>query len=346
MKKLLLTFCLLSVLCVPVSGAEYIAPQIPESSQDMMPSTSSFGEGLMELMNKALEKVVPEYHRAVSIGLSVIGIILFISCVGVIPADVHRPAEIAGICAVSALLFSNANTMVDLGSTTIQNISEYGKLLLPVMTAALAAQGGLTSSAALYAGTALIGSFLNSLISGLLLPMVYYYLALAVGNAVIGEQVLKNIRDLIKSFMGWCLKTLLTVFTTYMGITGVVSGTTDAAALKATKVTIASVVPVVGGILSDASEAVLVSAGLARNAAGIYGILAILALYALPFLRIGVHYLALRATAGLCSVIGSKSVVELIGDFSSAMGLILAMTGSVCLLQLISTVCFLKGVVN
>lgn len=81
---------------------------------------------------------------------------------------------------------------------------------------------------------------------------------------------------MVKNVVSWSLKTILTVFTTYMTVTGVVSGTTDAAALKATKVTISSVVPVVGGILSDASEAVLVSAGLMKNAAGIYGILAVL----------------------------------------------------------------------
>ena len=129
-----------------------------------------------------------------------------------------------------------------------------------------------------------------------------------------------------------------------MSITGVVSGTTDAAALKAAKMTISSVVPVVGGILSDASESVLVSAGLMKNAAGIYGILAILAVFLEPFLRIGAHYLILKLTAALCGVFGSKQMTELIGDFSSAMGLLLAMTGATCLLLLISTVCFMKGV--
>ena len=128
-----------------------------------------------------------------------------------------------------------------------------------------------------------------------------------------------------------------------MSITGVVSGTTDAAVLKTTKVTISSVVPVVGGILSDASEAVLVSAGLMKNAAGIYGIFAVLAVFLLPFLRVGVQYLLLKFTAAVCSIFAPKSITELIGDFSTAMGLLLAMTGSVCLLQLISTVCFMKG---
>ena len=129
-----------------------------------------------------------------------------------------------------------------------------------------------------------------------------------------------------------------------MGITGVISGTTDAATLKAAKLTISGVVPVVGGILSDASEAVLVSAGLVRNAAGIYGIFAILAIFLTPFLRIGCHYLLLKLTGTLCAVFGVKRCTDLIGDFTTAMGLLLAMTGSVCLLQLISTVCFLRGV--
>jgi stage III sporulation protein AE len=128
-----------------------------------------------------------------------------------------------------------------------------------------------------------------------------------------------------------------------MGITGVITGTTDAAALKATKMTISSFVPVVGSILSEASEAVLVSAGMAKNAAGIYGIFAILALFLEPFLRIGAHYLILKLTAAVCNVFGEKRATDLIEDFSSAMGFLLGMTGSICLLLLISTVCFLKG---
>jgi stage III sporulation protein AE len=101
---------------------------------------------------------------------------------------------------------------------------------------------------------------------------------------------------------------------------------------------------VVGGILSDASEAVLVSAGLVKNAVGVYGLIAIAAIAMGPFLRIGVHYLLVKLTATICNVFGTKNMTGLIEDFSSAMGLLLAMTGSVCLLLLISTVCFLKGV--
>ena len=63
-----------------------------------------------------------------------------------------------------------------------------------------------------------------------------------------------------------------------------------------------------------------------------------------PFLKIGIHYLILKLTAALCALFGAKRMTALVGDFSGAMGLLLAMTGSECLLLLISTVCFLKGV--
>ena len=242
------------------------------------------------------------------------------------------------------VLFSSSRSMIHLASETVRQLNDYGKLLFPVLTAALSAQGGITTSAALYAGTAALDLLLGSFLSGALVPAVYLYLALAAANAATGEVLLKRLRDLLRSGISWCLKTVITVFSTYMSITGVVSGTTDAAALKATKVTISSAVPVVGGILSEASEAVLVGAGMMKNAAGIYGILAVLAIFLEPFLQIGLQYLMMKATAALCSVFSEGSIPGLTEDFSAAMGLLLGMTGSVCLLLLISTVCFLKGV--
>ena len=140
------------------------------------------------------------------------------------------------------------------------------------------------------------------------------------------------------------LKTILYIYTGYISITGIVGGTTDATILKATKLSISGMVPVVGNILSDASEAVLVSAGIMKNAAGIYGLLTIIALWIGPFIRIGVQYVLLKITSGLSEMLGSKEMAGIIKDFSSTMGLVLAMTGSVSLIFLISTICFLKGV--
>lgn len=345
MSKFLLVVILIFSLAIPASAAELTAPTVPQSGREVMPEkTDSFGDGLLKLLENALGQLQPDLKEASRVSLGVVAAVMMVSLLQSFSGSVKTAAEFAGTTAIAAGLLLSANSLIRLAAETITEISEYGKLLLPVMTAAMAAQGGVSSSAALYTGTALFDAVLSSLISRLLVPMVYLFLALAAANSAMGEDLLKQMRDVAKGLISWCLKILLTVFTTYIAITGVVSGTTDAAALKATKVTISSVVPVVGGILSDASEAVLVSAGLMKNAAGIYGILAVLAVFLSPFLKIGVQYLILKLTAALCALFGAKRLTELIGDFSTAMGLLLAMTGSECLLLLISTVCFLKGV--
>ena len=338
----ILAVVVLLSLANPASALEITAPELPS---DRMPeNTQSFGQGLLELMAKLLTQIRPDIKEALGISLAVIAAVMLVCLVHTFSPGIKSLTELTGTLAIGALLLQNADAMIRLGAETITELSEYGKLLYPVMTAGLAAQGGVTASAALYAGTAAFDMVLSSLIAKVFVPGVYLFLALAAANSALGEEVLKKSRDILKNAISWCLKILLTVFTTYISVTGVVSGATDAATLKATKVTISSVVPVVGGILSDASEAVLVSAGLLKNAAGIYGLLAILAIFLEPFARIGIHYLILKATAAICSLVGSKETTALIEDFSTAMGLLLAMTGASCLLLLISTVCFLKGV--
>lgn len=345
MRFAILMIIMIGIIISPAKALELQAPDVPRSGVEYMPDDEgSFADRLLDLVHNVVEESELELSSAVTTGMGVICIVLLVALLQCFQKDVKGTAEYAGILAVSVSLFSGTKTMIQLGGKTISELSEYGKLLFPVMTAALAAQGGIGTSAAIYAGATAFSSLASVVISGVLLPMVYAYLAFAIANSAIGEDTLKNIRDLLKQVISWALKILLTVFTTYISITGFVSGTIDAAALKATKVTISSFVPVVGGILSDASEAILVSVGVAKNAAGIYGILAILAVFLKPFLRIGVHYLLLKLVSGVCGIFGTKRISNLVGDYSVAMGLILAMTGTVCILLLIATVCFMKGI--
>ena len=345
MSKVILTVVLLMSIIQPVSALEITAPEVPPSAEAYMPDTSeSFGQGLLEIFQDAIMLLRPDIKEASVACLGVIAAAMLVSLLDNCTGSVKKSAELIGTVVVAGMLLAGTKSLIRLGADTVAQMSEYGKLLLPVMTAALAAQGGISSSGALYAGTVAFDTVLTSLIKKLMIPMLYLYLAMVVANSAVGEDAIKKLRDLLKWAMTWALKIILYVFTGYMGITGVVTGTTDAAALKATKLTISGMVPVVGGILSDASEAILVSAGTVKNAAGIYGIFAILAMCLEPFLKIGVHYLMLKATGAIASVFAPKKLSGLITDFSGAMGMLLAVTGSVCLMLLISIVCFLKGV--
>ena len=332
-------------LSIPASASEIQAPEVPESAMDIMPeNTDSFGNALVELLRKGILLIQPELDGALRTCSGILICALLYSILPILSEKLTELMAMAWSVALGTVMLQRTGTMIGYAADALRQICDYGKLLCPVLTTALAAQGGLTTSAALYTGTIAFITLLSILVSRLLIPLVYIFLLFSVAGSAIGEGFFRNLADGVKHLLTWLLKTLLIVFTTYMSVTGVVSGTTDAAALKTAKVTLSSVVPVVGGILSDASESVLVSMGILKNTAGIYGILAVLALFMGPFVKVGVQYLLLKGSAALCSLFGDKRISSLVGDFSTAMGLLVAMVAAGCVLILISTVCYLKGI--
>lgn len=345
MRKGIILILILLICVTNVYGVEISAPPAPDSVQEYLPSeTTNFGEDLWYIIKKAIRSIRPELAEAGVLCVCLIGVCLIVSIVRGYTKLSTATSELVGTISVGLVLLQPTGTFIRLGVETVMKLCEYGKLLLPAMTTALAAEGGVTTATSLYVGTVFLNTFLSTAISKIIIPMVYIYLALSVASCAVGGDILKNIQSFAMWLMSWSLKIMLYIFTGYIGITGVVSGTVDASSLKAAKLALSGCVPVVGSVISDASETILVSAGIMKNAAGVYGVLTMIALCIIPFLRIGVQYILLKLTSAVCSVFGTKSPVKLIGNFTGAMGILLAMTGSVCLLHLVSTVCFMKGI--
>ena len=93
------------------------------------------------------------------------------------------------------------------------------------------------------------------------------------GHTAIGNEGLKRVAGTIKWVVTVVLSAILILFVSYLTVSGAIAGTADAATVKAAKFTMSSMVPVVGGILSDAAETVLASAGILKNAVGVFGML-------------------------------------------------------------------------
>ena len=334
----------LLIPCPKVRGEAFAPPSVPVEIEGRMPeSQDDFGQGICSMLHKILPEAMTEFRQALKTGLSVFccslltAIMLSAGCSAAV-------AEAVGAVCISAMMLQSSGALVGLAVQTVSEVSEYSKLLFPVMAAAASARGAVTSASAISIGTSALTAFLNSFLRRMMVPAIYLFLTASVANCALGTNSLKQIRDTIRKFSAWFLKAVLTGFLTYMSITGAVAGSTDKTALKAAKAAISTVVPVIGKTLADASEALLLSADIARNSIGIYGIFAFFGICILPFARIGAHYLVLKGIAALCSIVGSKRQTALVDDFAEAMGLLLGMTGVMCALSVIGVACFLKGV--
>lgn len=362
MRRIVLLLLIALTLSIPVSASELdrelyeateadtLSDGLTEEQQELMGDTSltestDFFSSVQSLFSKALLHSGGALQTAVSTAAMVLAVCLACGLCGTAePSAPVRSVTMAGLLAITALCTGGLNSLIRLGAETIQNLSAYAQLLLPVLSAASITSGALTSAPALYAITVLFSDLLLSIITNILIPLLYGFLAMALADCLIGTSALKRFRELLSWIVRTVLKTILYVFTGFLAITQVISGTADAMSAKAAKLTISGMVPVVGSIISDASETVLVSASLLKNSLGVFGMLAVLSICILPFIKIGIHYLLMKMTAAIAGTIAQDSLVSMLDAISEALGLLLAMTGACALILLISTVCSLKVV--
>ncbi len=344
MKKILFAILIIFSLSLPVSAESIEVPDAPSEAQEYMPEEpQNFTEGLLYVLGKAMGNIAPELKASSGICISLIGIMLLCSIFRSFSGHSQKIIDLASALMIGLILMSPANVLIKLGISTINELNEYGKLFLPAMATALAAQGGTATSAALYTGTIAFTVVLSTVIRKLIVPLIYMHICLSIASCAMDDELLINLKSFSKWFVTWSLKIILYIFMAYISITGVVSGTADATAIKAVKLSISAFVPVVGSILSDASETILVGSAAVKNAAGIYGLFAMLCIWIGPFIKIGLQYVLLKSTGAVCTAFGNKKATDLIKDFSASMSLVLAMIGTLCLLLIIGTVCFMRG---
>lgn len=346
MKRGLIWILIIHIMCIQVAAQTYEAPPAPKSVEHLLPEEAdTFAQGLWNVIRASLAQFHPALAQGAGVCMKVMTAVLLCALVSCFSGrEKDGIIRLVGVTAVGTTLLAPSKILLEMGIETVRSLSEYGKLLLPVMTGALAAQGAGGTATALYSATAFFDSLLSSAMSGLMVPMVYLFVGLSIGFAAVQEPILGKMKDFVKWLMHWILKTGLYLFTGFLTVTGVVSGSADAAALKAAKIAISGAVPVVGGILSDASEAVLVGAGVMRSAVGVYGLFTVAALFLSPFVKMGTQYLLMKVTGGICASFDKGGPADLVQDFAAAMGMMLALTATQMVFILVSTVCLMKGV--
>ena len=362
MRRILLAALALLLLAMPVHaqeaaepdvtfGAEKLEYALDEETREALSGTSptsagDFGKELWHIVSSAISGAGLALRPAlVSAGKVLAAAMLCAFASSAQETDAMKlPAQLAGAFAITALCTRDVSSMIGLARETITKLSDFTALLLPVLSSSLAASGGSVSAGTLLAGGSFAMSLLTKLASGVLIPLVYVYILLSAAECATDGGGLGKIRALGGRAISLLIKGLCAVFTAYLSLSRVLTGSADAFALKAAQAAFSGMVPVVGSMLSDASESLLASAGLIRSAAGAFGILAVISMAIVPFLRLGAYYLALKLAGAIGEGAVMKPHAALLSNLASAMGYMLAIAASALWMSLVSAACFLKAV--
>ncbi len=335
-------------------NAGRVEEAVPDDASDMLNGIGimdglDYENVLSELMENAGGSIGSIIRKGVKSAALIVVIAVLSSMLtslaeGTAPDSVRTYAPIAGIVAVSVVAVGDVGAFIGLGSAAVDDLNSFSKALLPTLSAAGAASGAFTSAAAKYAATALFFDVLISVARNVLMPIVYAYLAAVIANAAFGLDALSG----IAKFLKWVATTILTVmmlgFVTYLTLSGIITGATDAVTTRIAKTAIGASLPVVGGIISDAASTILAGASILKNAIGVFGMLAILAICLLPFLKLAVHYICYKIAAGLTSCVSEQRLSNLVGGIGTAFGLVMGMTGACAIMIFLSVISMMKAV--
>ncbi len=160
------------------------------------------------------------------------------------------PAQIAGVW-LSRLCTRDAQSMIALGARDdYEKFSDFTALLPGASSSSLAASGGSVSAGTLLAGGSFAMSLLTKLASGVLIPLVYSIFCWRLPKA---RQTAAGSENPGALRMAGAAERegLCAVFTAYLSLSRVLTGSADAMAVKAAQAAFSGMVPVVGsGILS------------------------------------------------------------------------------------------------
>lgn len=333
------------------SGAEELEEALPEEAEELLDglgiSETMDGEHSLEALLHGMSDMFPGLlGQALATVVKLMAVILLVAlAAAVLPESAAREAAVlCGCIAAAALALYDVGSYFGTAVEALQSLSDFSKVLLPTMCTAAVSAGAVTSAAVKYAAAALFMDIFISVGRTVVLPVTGAYLACAVATAVVGRETLDGVTNGLKWVGTKLLILLVTAFTLYLGVSGLVASATDGAAVKAASSAMGALLPVVGSVLADAAGTVVSAAGVLRNAIGVFGFLAVAAICAAPFVKLGIYYIAYKCVGAFAAAVSDKRMGGMLDAIGSAYGLLLGLVGACGVMLFISIISSMRAV--
>ncbi len=163
--KIVLVIFILFLLPQKVCAVEYTAPAAPSEIAQYIPENSNdFSKDLQYVIRSICADAFPNLTETIKTCISIIAVAILISIAGNFVKNSKNTLKLIATLSIGSLILTANHSLINIGTETINKMADYGKLLLPAIAAATAANGGTTTSAAIYGGTFLFINILTGLI--------------------------------------------------------------------------------------------------------------------------------------------------------------------------------------
>lgn len=246
--------------------------------------------------------------------------------------------------AVIAGTFADSAALV---GALLERQIQFMKVLMPSYFLAAAWAGAGASSAAWYEVVLFLISMVQLLYRKLLIPLVRVFILLSMAGNMAREDMFSGMTGLLKSGIGWGIRSLFGVVIGFQLIQGMVLPYADAVKTSGVQ-KLLQVIPGVGQGTEAVMKMVLGSGALIKNGIGASAVVILLLFSLIPLVKLLVLLVLYRMAAAVIQPVGDKRLVSCISSAAEGQKLLVQMAFSSLTLFLITIalVCAGTNVVN
>lgn len=241
---------------------------------------------------------------------------------GALSSELDNNLGIVGVLSLCTTILTPIISCLGETKTFIENISTFTKSFVPVLTGVMVSAGQSTTGLGYQAIMLCAAELLSSFLSGIILPLLFIFLALSLVSKTTSFINLNSLTTSVKSGATWSLGLSVGLFVALITIKGLIGVGADSVALRTGRFFIGSFVPAVGSALSEAASTAIKGMGVIKNTTGVFGIIAAFLYILPPLIKILMYKFTCDISAILGELLGAAKISAVIRDISTVLGLL------------------------
>lgn len=301
--------------------------------------------------NKLFGKLLNILGKETKDVISNIGIILIVVVIHSILATISDNLENKGVTQVAylaelaiiiTLVLKSFAGIINITKESVDNLVGFSNSLIPLLITLMLTTGSFVSAGVVKPILLFLINFIGNFIVDFIFPLVTIGTTLSIISKISNKVKIDKLAKFLKSASVWILGIIMTLFVTVLSLEGSITETVDGVTAKTAKAAVSTVIPVVGKILGDATDAVIGSAGILKNAVGTIGIIVIIGICILPIIKLSLLSFTYYIAACVCEPIGDEKVIALLESISDTFKILLAIIFCIALMLIIGITIVIK----
>lgn len=243
---------------------------------------------------------------------------------------------------IVTIVLGNFSNVIDSVKQTINNMTDFTNLLVPIMMTLIITTGSVTTATIMQPVIVFMITLIGNFINNVAIPITLVSTALGIISKISNKVQVDRLAKRLKSSTIWIIGVILTIFVTVVTINGNLSGSVDAVTSKTAKAAVSSLIPIVGKILGDTVDSVIGCSGILKNAIGYLGVIVIIAISITPIIKLLLLMAIYYIGAAICEPIADEKIVKLLDQMADTFKMLLAFTASMSVMIIIGTTLVIK----